>query len=41
MEVVDAVLQNAHDIHVISAASQTLFLGTQAVNHSEFSALRT
>ena len=36
-----AFSENTHDIHVISAASQTLFLGTQAVNHSEFSALRT
>ena len=36
-----AFSENTHDTHVISAASQTLFLGTQAVNHSEFSALRT
>lgn len=42
MEAIDPVLQNTRNIHVISAASQTLCLGTLTVDHSEFfSVLRT
>lgn len=36
MKTRDLAFQNIHDMHVISATSQTFSLGTHILDHSEF-----